>query len=99
MHSASSFSVRFSYAFKIASHQIQLDKRVSDMLLSIAVVIAAIGEVRDLDLQRTLNSLDQAIRSLVDFLIELTIFVREYLHHSFASKSALFNLIHLLTMY
>ena len=69
------------------------------MLLSIAVVIAAIGEVRDLDLQRTLDSLDQAIRSLVDFLIELNIFVREYLYHSFAGKSALFNLIHLLTMY
>ena len=69
------------------------------MLLSIAVVIAAVGEVRDLDLQRTLDSLDQAIRSLVDFLIELIIFVREYLYHSFAGKIALLKPTHLLTMY
>ena len=59
------------------------------MLLSIAVVIAAVGNIRDLELQRTLESLDQAIRSLVDFLIELNIFVREYLYHSFAGKSTL----------
>ena len=68
------------------------------MLLSIAVVIAEIREVRDPDLQRTLDSLDQAIRSLVDFLVELNIFIREYLYLSFTGKNSLLNVTHLLMM-
>ena len=82
--------------FKIASYQIKLDKRVSDLLLSIAVSIAATGEVRDFELQSTLSSLDQAIRSLVDLLIKITIFVREYLKHSFAGKISFLPSIQLL---
>ena len=72
---------------KITSHQIKLDKRVSDLLLSIAVSIAATGEIRDFDLQSTLSSLDQAIHSLVDLLIKTTIFIREYLSYGFAGET------------
>ena len=74
------------YLSKITSHQIKLDKHVSDLLLSIAVAIAATGEIRAFDQARTLDSLDQSIRSLVDLLIEIIIFIREYLHHSFVGK-------------
>ena len=76
-------------AFKIVSRQVKLDKRVSDLLLSIAVSIAATGEIRDFDLQSTLSSLsslDQAIHSLVDLLIKTTIFIREYLSYDFAGE-------------
>ena len=73
-------------AFKIVSRQIKLDKRVSDLLLSIAVSIAATGDIRDLELQSTQSSLDQAIRSLGDLLIKITILIREYLSHGFAGK-------------
>ena len=62
---------------KIASYQIQLDKRVRDLSLSIAVSIGATGEIRVLELQSTLSSLDQAIRSLVGLLIKMTVFIRE----------------------
>ena len=82
--------------FKIASYQIKMDKRVSDLLLSIAVSIAATGEVRDFELQRTLSALDQAIRSLVDLLIKITVFVREYLSYSFAGKVSLLTSTQLL---
>ena len=74
---------------KVASRLIKLDKRVSDLLLSIAVSIAATGEVRDFELQSTLSALDQAIRSLVDLLIKIAIFIRGYLHHGFAGKASL----------
>ena len=83
---------------QIASHQIKMDKRVSDLLLSIAVSIAATGEIRDFDLQSTLSSLDQAIRSLVDLLIKMTIFIREYLKHGFSGNvSLLTSTQHLMT--
>ena len=49
--------------------------------------IAATGEIRAFDLPRILDSLDQSISSLVDLLIEMIIFIREYLHHSFTGKA------------
>ena len=82
--------------FKIASYQIKLDKRVSDLLLSIAVSIAATGEIRDADLPKILDSLDLAIRSMVDFLIELNVFIREYLNHTFARECPFLDVAHLL---
>ena len=55
-------------------------------------------EVRNLHLQHVLNSLDEAIRSLLDVLIEISIFIREYLHHSFVGKTFLVQMAQLLMM-
>ena len=57
-----------------------------ELIDSVARVFALLKDVNALDLMNMLDSLKDAIDSLLDLLVEICIFLREYRSHGFASE-------------